>query len=107
MGADIVLVKAILGFFLKTWNQVRRMIGHKSILYTQLYVNMEKVFFNESTEEYTDKVASNIEEFCKLIEVSFKLVTEMEGKNIQKAKKMTRLYTTDGKHKQLFIKPMQ
>ncbi len=31
-------------------DHVRRMIGSKSILDTQLYVNMEKVFFNELTE---------------------------------------------------------
>jgi hypothetical protein len=62
-------------------------IRHKSILNTQLYVNMEKVFFCESTEEYTVKVASTIEESCKLVEVGFEFVTEMEGKKIFRKRK--------------------
>jgi hypothetical protein len=68
-------------------DHVRRLLGHKSILNTQLYVNMEKVFFCESTEEYTVKVASNIEESCKLVEVGFEFVTEMDGKKIFRKRK--------------------
>ena len=68
-------------------DHVRRLLGHKSILNTQLYVNMEKVFFSESTEEYTVKVASNIEESCKLVEVGFEFVTEMDGKKIFRKRK--------------------
>jgi hypothetical protein len=48
---------------------------------------MEKVFFCESTEEYTVKVASTIEESCKLVEVGFEFVTEMEGKKIFRKRK--------------------
>ena len=48
---------------------------------------MEKVFFNESTEEYSVKVASNVEESCKLIEVGFEFVTEMEDKKIFRKRK--------------------
>jgi len=68
-------------------DHVRRLLGHKSILNTQLYVNMEKVFFSESTEEYTVKVTSTIEESCKLIEVGFEFVTEMDGKKIFRKRK--------------------
>ena len=68
-------------------DHVRRLLGHKSILNTQLYVNMEKVFFSESTEEYTVKVASNIEESCKQVEVGFEFVTEMDGKKIFRKRK--------------------
>ena len=39
---------------------VRRLLGHKSILNTQLYVNMEKAFFTESSEDYAVKVASTV-----------------------------------------------
>jgi hypothetical protein len=68
-------------------DHVRRLLWHKSILNTQLYVNMEKVFFSESTEEYTVKVASNIEESCKLVEVGFEFVTEMDGKKMLRKRK--------------------
>jgi integrase/predicted RNA-binding Zn-ribbon protein involved in translation (DUF1610 family) len=68
-------------------DHVRRLLGHKSILNTQLYVNMEKVFFSESTEEYTVKVASSLEESCKLLEVGFEYVTEFEGKKLFRKRK--------------------
>ena len=58
---------------------VRRMLGHKSILNTQMYVNMEKAFFPESSEDYTAKVASSVEEACRLLEVGFEYVTEFDG----------------------------
>ena len=68
-------------------DHVRRLLGHKSILNTQLYVNMEKVFFSESADQYTVKVASTLEEACKLAELGFEVVTEMEGKKIFRKRK--------------------
>lgn len=68
-------------------DHVRRLLGHKSILNTQLYVNMEQIFFSESTEEYTVKVASTIEESCKIVEVGFEFVTEMDSKKIFRKRK--------------------
>ena len=50
---------------------VRRLLGHKSILNTQMYVNMERAFLPESSEDYQVKVASTVEEACKLVEVGF------------------------------------
>ena len=67
-------------------DHVRRLLGHKSILNTQLYVNMEKVFFGESTEEYTVKIASTVEA-CKLLEVGFEFVTEFDGKKLFRKQK--------------------
>lgn len=66
---------------------VRRLLGHKSILNTQLYVNMEKAFFTESSEDYTVKVASTVDEACKLLEVGFEYVTEFEGKKLFRKRK--------------------
>ena len=57
-----------------------------AILNTQLYVNMEKVFFGESTEEYTVKIASTVEA-CKLLEVGFEFVTEFDGKKLFRKRK--------------------
>ena len=39
----------------------------------------EKAFFPESSEDYTVKVASNVDEACRLLEVGFEYVTEFEG----------------------------
>jgi integrase len=66
---------------------VRRLLGHKSILNTQMYVNMEKAFFPESSEDYTVKIASTIEEACKLLEVGFEYVTEIDGKKLFRKRK--------------------
>jgi integrase len=68
-------------------DHVRRLLGHKSILNTQMYVNMEKAFFAESSEDYTVKVASTVEEACKLLEVGFEYVTEFEGKKLFRKRK--------------------
>ncbi|MDX1813221.1 MAG: site-specific integrase [Candidatus Bathyarchaeia archaeon] len=68
-------------------DHVRRLLGHKSILNTQMYVNMEKVFFPESSEDYVVKVASNVEEACKLLEVGFEYVTELDGKKLFRKRK--------------------
>lgn len=68
-------------------DHVRRLLGHKSILNTQMYVNMEKAFFPESSEDYTVKVASTVKEACKLLEVGFEYVTEFDGKKLFRKRK--------------------
>ena len=52
-----------------------------------MYVNMEKAFFTESSEDYTVKVASTVEKACKLVEVGFEYVTEFDGKKLFKKRK--------------------
>jgi hypothetical protein len=68
-------------------DHVRRLLGHKTILNTQMYVNMEKAFFAESNEDYTVKVASTVEEATALIEVGFEYVTDMDGKKLFRKRK--------------------
>ena len=53
---------------------------------TQIYVNLEHVIF-EANDEYDVKVASTIEEACKLVEVGFLSVTEMDGKKLFRNRK--------------------
>jgi hypothetical protein len=48
---------------------------------------MDKVFFSETADQYTVKVASKLEEACKLAELGFEVVTEMEGKKIFRKRK--------------------
>lgn len=68
-------------------DHVRRLLGHKSILNTQMYANMEKAFFPESSEDYTVKVAATVEEACKLLEVGFEYVTEFDGMKLFRKRK--------------------
>ena len=53
------------------------LLGHKSIMTTQIYVNLDKMAFGESNE-YIVKVASTVDDALKLLEVGFEYVTEMD-----------------------------
>jgi hypothetical protein len=48
---------------------------------------MEKAFFTESSEDYTVRVASTVEETCKLIEAGFEHVTEINGEHLLRKRK--------------------
>jgi len=54
---------------------VKKILGHKSIQNTLVYIDLESNLFTRSNEEFTVKVASNTEEACKLIEVGFEYGT--------------------------------
>jgi integrase len=55
---------------------VQKLLGHRSVLSTMVYIDYEKACFGSPTrEEFTVKVASNADEACKLIEVGFEYVT--------------------------------
>jgi integrase len=57
------------------------LLGHKSLMTTQIYINLDRMAFGESSD-YIVKVASTIDEACKLLEVGFKFVTDMDGSKI-------------------------
>ena len=61
---------------------VAQMLGHKHTMTTEIYINMEKMAFNITSNEYTVKVAATIEEACQLLEVGFEYVTEIDGKKL-------------------------
>jgi integrase len=65
---------------------VQRLLGHKSILNTQLYVNLEQAIF-EINEDYEVKIAETVEQACKLLEVGFEYVTDIEGKKLFRKRK--------------------
>jgi len=55
----------------KTQNiiHVQRLLGHKSVLNTQIYVNLEQA--NLINEDYDVKIAETLDDACKLLEVGF------------------------------------
>jgi hypothetical protein len=65
---------------------VQRLLGHKSILNTMIYVNLEQAIF-EVSDDYVVKTASTIDEASKLLEVGFEYVTEMDGKKLFRKRK--------------------
>jgi integrase len=66
--------------------QVRKLLGHKSILNTQIYINLEQAIF-EINEDYEVKIAETLDQACKLLEVGFEYVTDMEGKKLFRKRK--------------------
>ena len=49
---------------------VKKFLGHKSVENTLLYVQLEDVLFQES-DEFTVRVAENLDEAVKLMETRF------------------------------------
>ena len=66
--------------------KVQKLLGHKSVLNTQIYVNLEQAIF-EVNDDYDVKVAETIEEACKLLEVGFEYVTDIDGKKLFRKRK--------------------
>jgi hypothetical protein len=66
---------------------VQSILGHKSCLSTDIYINIERAMFNEADSQYHAAVASTIEEANKLIEAGFEFVTDMEGRKLFRKRK--------------------
>jgi integrase len=66
---------------------VKKILGHKEIKSTMTYINLESAIFLTTTDEYTSKVAKNIEEAQKLIESGFEYITEMDGLKLFRKRK--------------------
>ena len=65
---------------------VQRLLGHRSILNTQIYINLEQAIF-EANDDYEVKIAENLDAACKLLEVGFEYVTDMEGRKLFRKRK--------------------
>ena len=66
--------------------KVQKLLGHKSVLNTQIYVNLEQAIFDVN-EDCDVKVAETLDEACKLLEVGFEYVTDMDGKKLFRKRK--------------------
>lgn len=66
---------------------VKRLLGHKSIQNTMVYINLEATIFPVSSDEFTVRVAKTLDEACKLVEVGFDYVTTMDGCKIFRKRK--------------------
>jgi integrase len=66
---------------------VQKLLGHRNILATQIYVNLDQALFGEANDEYHVKVAETIEEATNLIAVGYEYVSTMENKQIYRKRK--------------------
>jgi len=60
----------------------QRLLGHRNIQNTLIYVNIEQALFQNTNEEFHVATARTVEEACRLIEVGFEYVTDMDGVKI-------------------------
>lgn len=58
---------------------VKKILGHKRLRSTEIYINLEQAVFEEVNDEFHVKVANTLEEACKLLEVGFEYITDMDG----------------------------
>ena len=54
---------------------------------TRIDINLEKALFQNAADESHVKVAQNLDEACKLLEVGFEYVTEIDGAQIFRKRK--------------------
>jgi len=66
---------------------VKRILGHKRIESTMIYINLEQALFQNENEEFTVRVAHSLKEACELVEAGFEYVTDMEGAKIFRRRK--------------------
>jgi integrase len=65
---------------------VKQQLGHKSINNTLIYIDLEATLYN-TKDEYTCRVAKNVEEATNLIENGFEFVTGMDGTKLFRKRK--------------------
>jgi integrase len=66
---------------------VKRVLGHRSLRSTEVYINIEQALFQVADEEYHVKVAHDLKEACQLVESGFEYVTETDGCKIFRKRK--------------------
>jgi integrase len=66
---------------------IMKLLGHHSLRTTLIYIDLEKALYRETDNAFTIKVAEDIDEACKLLEVGFEYVTDMDGKKIFRKRK--------------------
>lgn len=58
---------------------VKKVLGHKSLQSTEVYINIEQAIFLTESEEFHVKVAEKPEEIKALLEVGFEYVCQRDG----------------------------
>ncbi len=66
---------------------VQHVLGHKELRSTLIYINIEKSLFQNMNDEFTAKVAHTVDEACRLIEVGFEYVTNIDNAKLFRKRK--------------------
>jgi len=63
------------------------MLGHRSIVSTMIYINIESALFLSGSDEWTCKAAKNATEAATLIEAGFEYVQQIESISLYRKRK--------------------
>ena len=63
-----------------------------------IYINLERAVFKTSNDEFIVKAVDNLEEACKLVEVGFEYVTDVEGKKVFRKRKQKCTWFGENSH---------
>jgi integrase/recombinase XerD len=66
---------------------VQQVLGHRDLRNTLIYINLEKALFQNADDEFHVKVAHNLDEACKLLEVGFEYIAEIDGARVFRKRK--------------------
>jgi len=67
---------------------VMSMLGHKRIINTQMYINLEQAIFSDGDgSEYTTRIAKTVKGARALLEAGFEYVTDMDGFKVFRKRK--------------------
>jgi integrase len=66
---------------------VKRILGHKNVQNTMIYINLEAALFQIRSDEFTVRVAQTLDEACEFVEAGFNYVTDMDGDKIFRKRK--------------------
>ena len=66
---------------------LKKILGHKRLRSTEININLEQALFTEQNDKFHVKAVSTLEEACKLLEVSFEYVTDMDNYKLFRKRK--------------------
>ncbi len=66
---------------------VQRLLGHKNIQNTSIYITLENSLFQTENAEFHTAVAKTVDEARKLLEVGFEYSLEIDGNKIFRKRK--------------------
>ena len=66
---------------------VMRFLGHKNIKNTLIYVQLKEAIFEKGSDEFISKVATTVEEVCKLVEAGFEYVCDINDTKVFRKRK--------------------
>ena len=66
---------------------VKKLLGHKRLTSTEIYINLEQAVFKQENDKFHVKAVQTLDEACKLIEVGFEYVTDVDDYKVFRKRK--------------------